>query len=685
MIIDKLIKNSILFLFFLLIVPQIKAQDKYELVDIRFEGNSVFSNSTLADVIYSKSTPWWFWKFLNSFTSFGKAPAFFDSLYINDDIAALNSFYNNNGFFKPVFGYSYEIDTAKYEAVLTYFIEENSPSYYGLTTIHGIKSIYQPLKDEVIGALSFDSSAWYSESFVRDKINSAILMLENNGYMLARFDSTVIFVDTISNRTELDIYISSGRRYQIGDIIVEKSGEGNNLVDSQLLKDIVGISQFDYYSLERTRQSQVRLYRTGLFSTVTIVPVVSDTSGSFVPLKISGNIGLLNEISPEIIMNNQQNTFTLGLKTGYDRKNFLGYARKLSVSGSFGIRDFFKTDFPNIIKKFSVDDTTLLGYFDGRIKIEQPYIFNRPIFGTLETYITINKDNYSNSRNYGGKLSFEFEMPRHTFISYLTAYYNLEGVDETYFLSKFFANQYNIEIGDLIYKSTLSIIGVDARSSKTDDLLFPTKGYNLSILFEEANSIPFFISKISGSEQEDPSFYKALLTSAFYYAINQNKNSIVAQKLKVGYIQTYKGSAFEIPSTRKFFSGGSNSVRGWRARQLSPSTIIPLDVNSNEIGSIILGGGTFMIEGSTEWRFKDPSDLGFALFVDYGNSFEGYDSFRFDQIAVAAGLGARYYTAFAPFRVDFGFKVYDPEDRRSFFKKSFFSAMEFHFGIGEAF
>lgn len=685
MILFRLFKYYLFLILVLTCINPLNAQEKFELTGIKFEGNSIFSSSTLSDVIYSKSTPWWFWKFLNSFTSLGKAPVFFDSLYINNDIIALKNFYNNNGFFQPNFEYSYIIDSIKKSANLTYFVTENSPSYYRNIQIHGINTVYQPLKAEILSVLAFEKTSRYSESNVREKINSVVLMLENNGYMLAKFDSTVIFVDTISSRTDLDIYISTGRRYQIGEMVVEKTGEGSHLVDAQLLRDIVGFQPFDYYSLEKTRQSQVRLYRTGLFSSVMIIPLISDTTGTRVPLKISGNIGFLNEISPEIIMNNQQNTFTLGFKTGYDRKNFLGDARKLSLIGSFGIRDFFKTDFPNLIQKFSVDDTTLLGFFEGRVKIEQPYLFNRPIFGTLETYLTINKDNSSNSRNFGGKLSFEYEMPSHTFISYLTTYYNLEVVDETFFINRLFKDLYNIQVDDLKYRSTLSIIGADARSSKTDNLLFPTRGYNISILFEEANSIPYFISKLSGKKQESPSFYKALLTSAFYYSINKNENSIVAQKIKVGYIQPYNGSVEDIPSTRKYYSGGSNSIRGWRARQLSPVTSVPIDVGTVEIGTIIRGGGTFMFEGSTEWRFKDPSDIGFAAFVDYGNSFEGYESFRYDEIAVAAGLGARYYTSFAPFRVDFGFKIYDPEDRKSFFKKSFFSAMEFHFGIGEAF
>ena len=91
------------------------------------------------------------------------------------------------------------------------------------------------------------------------------------------------------------------------------------------------------------------------------------------------------------------------------------------------------------------------------------------------------------------------------------------------------------------------------------------------------------------------------------------------------------------------------------------------------------------MEGSTEYRLRFLENFGATLFLDYGNTFNGFENLSFNQIAVAAGFGFRYYTAIAPFRIDFGFKVYDPNDRRSFLKKQFFNIMEFHFGIGEAF
>lgn len=652
--------------------------DKYELSKINFVGNNYFSSSTLSDVIFLKESPAWLWKFLNSISSsIGKEPIYFDSLIIRDDLRALSDYYNNNGFFKSKVSYFYEIDTSKKEVTLTYQIQEGYFSTYRKIDLLGLNNLPSEYKSEIKNMLSIDSTKRFQQSVVKENINSIINFLQNNGYMLGKFDSTLVYRDTINYKADLEIYFNANNKYAISSIFVEKSGEGSPSVESDLLVDIVGIKKGDLYSLEKHRQSQVRLFRTGLFNSISVLPSIQDTSGNWVPLKISGNIGAMNELAPEIIMNNQQNTFNLGLGLSYARKNFLGDARKLTLNGSFGLEDFFQVNFGRLFKNFSINDTSLIGYVETRLRIEQPYFLNKPIFGILEGYFNITKENLLRSRVYGAKLSFEFEMPTYTFISFLTTYYNLEVVDVNVDLSRTGLAAYfkNFQLN-----STLSVIGADIRSSKVDNPLFPSTGHNLSVIIEEANFFPFLVSKIFNYKYNRTSFYKSLFTFSWYALSNKRKTSVFALKFKTGYIQAYSGSNSNIPETRKFFSGGSNSIRGWRARELRPETFsyfvtIP----------VVNLGGNFLLEGSLEFRRKFSESMGFALFLDYGNTFSGYKEFRFDMLTVAAGTGIRYYTDFAPFRIDFGFKTYDPYVKKNMFKRRLIDIMEFHFGIGEAF
>jgi outer membrane protein insertion porin family len=670
------LKNPVItyFIFFLLTtVAYSQEEGRYELNKISFVGNSKISQTDLRKTIYSTETPWWFWKFINTFTSFGNEPSYFDSLNLNEDKRALQAFYTANGFFQATFDSDYKIDTVQKTVDLTFIIEEGAPSNLGKVIIHGIETLPTDLRENTLSKLSFDVNKRYSQAVVQENIEKMLVELENNGYMLATFDSTIIIKDTINNLADIKTYIRPGKRYIIDSLEVVTAGEGSPYVENELLSRIVGIKKGDIYSIEKIRQSQVRLYRTGLFSSVIITPNVGDTVGNYVPLSVNGTIGLMNELAPEIILNNQQNAFNAGLGGMYTRKNFLGNARKLTVSGQFGLSDFINAAIFTLPKKFFNNDTTVSGFVEAKTRIEQPYIFNRPIFGILENYGSIQKELNISSYRFGGKLSFEFELPSYTFINFLTAYYNLEYVKEIFITKDF----------ELSLNQTLSILGADLKATKTDNPLFPTKGYNFSFLMEDANVIPFLYAEINGQTLRDAAFFKLLLSSAYYLPANNIKTAVVGLKLKIGQIQSYHGDQYKIPSTRRFFAGGSNSIRGWKTRGLNPSYIITDAQDSTQ--SYFVEGGKFLLESSVEYRYRFFENMGTALFVDFGNSWDNANLFRFDGIALAAGVGLRYYTAIAPFRIDFGFKVYDPADRRSFFKKTFWQLMEFHFGIGEAF
>ncbi len=648
-----------------------QTRQQYELNSISFSGNTKVSSGNLEQIIYTVESPVWLWKFINSFSGFGAPPVYFDSTTIQYDMRALSEYYTSNGFFQAEFNYSYTLDSVEKVANLRYEISEGVQSKYGEIEFFGFPREDPGLVAEAVKGFPADSTMFFNQSVVKAGIDNITVFFENNGYMLARFDSTIILRDTVSNRAHLQIYLFLGKKYSISSLSVEKKGEGSDAVEDEMLIRLVGIKNGETYNLERIRLSQVRLYRTGLFSSVALNPLFSDTVNSTVPLMISGTIGNIHELSPEILMNNQSNTFNVGAGGIFVKKNFLGEARKLSISGSAGYRDIFRTNFDRMFKTFSLQDTTIKGYVDAAFRIEQPYIFNRPILGTFETYFRINKEDNSNKRNYGGKLSLEFELPRYTFINFITAYYNLEVADEL-FPSISGIKQIN---------KTLSILGADLRSSHVDNPLFPTKGYNFSFLVEEANLLDYGVTNLFGSEFNGTLFYKTAITGAYYFSLNRNLTSVLGVKLKTGHLQAYAGDDAGIATTRRYTAGGSNSIRGWAARQLAPAEIRVLD---NE--QVIVQGGNFILEGSVELRMKVFGDFGYAAFVDYGNVWKNHTRFNIPEVAVAGGLGLRYYSPFAPFRIDFGIKVYDPYDKRPISRKKFFGElMEYHFGIGEAF
>ncbi|PJA98959.1 MAG: hypothetical protein CO128_05050 [Ignavibacteriales bacterium CG_4_9_14_3_um_filter_30_11] len=646
--------------------------EEYELKSVKFEGNEEYSSSILDYVIYSQESPWWFWKFVHSITGFSRGTSYYDSTNVPRDIETLKGYYFSNGFFKVEVTSNVEIDTTSKKVWITYFINENKPSLYGKLKVLGLDDIPPEIYQSIESDIAIDSNKNYSQSVLASGIDKAYSTLLNTGFMLASFDSTLIYLDTLMNKANVDAYFTTGKRYKIDTVIIEKSGVGADLVEDSLLQKISGFEQGDFYDLDKIRLNQIRLFRTGLFNTVSLSGVKKDTVGNFVPLKLNGNIGLMNELSPEIIINNQQNAFNLGLGATYIRKNFFGEARKMTISTSFGVQDIFQVNFGDIFKNFSFRDTTLLGYVDARIIFEQPYLFGRNIYGIWENYATINKQNTYNNTIYGTKLTFEFEMPRYTFINFLSLFYNLEQSNEIY-------RTYN----DSLSIKTISALGINFGTTTIDSLLFPTKGYNLSFQIEEANSLPYLITKLRGNDYDGALFYKILMTFSNYIDISHKRTSILAFKTKVGHVQAYVGDYSGIPINRTFYAGGSNSVRGWRANELVPKGTPAL--RSGIIQGPNVKGGTFLLESSLEFRYRFLNYYGITLFADAGNSWLGYKQFRWDDVAIAVGVGFRYYTLVAPLRIDFGFKFYDPNDRRFIFDKKFWGNFVLQFGIGEAF
>jgi outer membrane protein insertion porin family len=353
------------------------------------------------------------------------------------------------------------------------------------------------------------------------------------------------------------------------------------------------------------------------------------------------------------------------------------------------LADILNQNLANVFRAPENKDTSFQGYFALSSKIEQPHLFNSSIKGSLEFYFFTMTLFRVNINALGVKVGFDFELPDYSFINQLKTYYNSERYN---LLISLVQNTNN----DVIFNSLASLIGTELGSNKANDPFFPTNGYNLSLVLElgVANSMnkvndpglelalktQFPDAGINTSEVAY--FYKSQLSFSKYFPLALNNSSTIGVKFKTGYLHAFSGNQELIPPNKTFAAGGSNSVRGWRARQL-----VPIDTVTYS-GQIIPGsvmGGSFLLEGSFEFRKKISESLGYALFSDYGNTWNGLDLFRFNKLALAIGFGFRYYTSIIPFRLDFGFKLYDPASGKWIFKSTPFKTFELHFGIGEAF
>lgn len=695
-----------IFTFFLSASLAAQTNQKYQLTSVNFEGNEKISSSELKTIILSKESPGWFSQFLSKFSSLGNKAVYFDSLLIPLDIKTLKEFYQSRGYFKAKITSHYTLDSSDESATLTFKINESKPLHFKSFTLKGMQIVAGEYVEQFEEYRKVDTTMVYQNAIVEDKRNFILTFLRDNGYMLAKAGQPTVIVDTIKNFVDVSLGFDAGKRYKIGEIYTKRTGKGIDLVDDDLLKEIVGIKPGTWYSNYEIQRGQVRLFRTNLFTSAAIMSVVSDTVGNVVPLNINADINQMHELSPEIIMNNEDNTFNLGLALNFLKKNFLGDARKFTTIGSVAAQNISE-----FVKHPTFADSTFYGYADIRMGIEQPFLFGKQITTKFEIYLTSQKRKVDyDSKLYGGKLSLDFDLPQKTYVNSLSGYLNIERSEYDYkvpylrsTLKRFYLNSGVSErIADsisvlyvsknFISKSTNALIGVNFGANKTNDAFFPTAGYSLSFLMEDANSIPYLISRIFNTDFVRPLFFKTVITSTFFPQIYSSKTDAFGMKLKLGQIFTYRGEKTEIPLNQRLYSGGSNSVRGWGTRELyTQGDQFNLGANPTQDDLKAFAEGTasgqfFLFEGSIETRNRLFGNFGSALFVDFGNTWNDFKEFRFNELAVAAGFGIRYYSDFFPIRIDIGMKIYDPRDGKTITQKVFWSdTFQFHIGIGEAF
>ncbi|MBU2585361.1 MAG: hypothetical protein KKH32_08515, partial [Bacteroidetes bacterium] len=177
------------------------AEEKFELTSIEFEGNEFASSSLLESIILSKESPVWFWKFLNSFTSLGKEPIYFDSSLIQTDLKILKSYYNDNGFFRAEMESSYELDAAKLTAKVKFFIRENIRSQISSYEYIGLKkeNIGDWLFKKILDEKKIEVNTPFSREMIESDIYRVLDELKSYGFMLAERGKAIVTIDTVSN------------------------------------------------------------------------------------------------------------------------------------------------------------------------------------------------------------------------------------------------------------------------------------------------------------------------------------------------------------------------------------------------------------------------------------------------------------------------------------------------------
>ncbi len=126
--------------------------------------------------------------------------------------------------------------------------------------------------------------------------------------------------------------------------------------------------------------------------------------------------------------------------------------------------------------------------------------------------------------------------------------------------------------------------------------------------------------------------------------------AVLALRLRLGAIEPVFGSdRSDVPIFKRFFSGGSNSVRGFDYQELGPR-----DANGEPLGGLTL------TESTAELRFPIWRFLEGVTFFDAGQVARGPFAFDPDDLYYSAGPGLRVRTPLGALGLDWGYLLRRP-------------------------
>lgn len=642
---------------------------------ISFEGNKTFTGKNLRDIMLTRQSPAAVWRFLYGFGHLiGDSAQYLDPLVLRADLQRIRQFYLDNGFRYVQVDSSLNYDLKDASVDITVKIKEGPAAYVTAVKYHGVADTTKKFNQLLRNDPAISDGERYSANRVDAEVQRVVNLLQNDGYAYAGKDSIVVTglsISTDTVRTRVDLYFHSGKQFRWGSISILPLDSGRVPFEKKIVLREMLFKPGDIYDAAKKTESEQRLYALNMFDYARVITPEKQPAKDSLPGVISLRPRPTHEITPELLMNDENNAFNFGGGLGYLHRDFLGDARLLSINTSLLLQSFQLVTFSSRV----LGDTVTVGRIDATAQLTQPYFFSNATSLSWGVSFLVDKE----------KPYLQLVLRNKVRVSDRLAQYTTAYLDWDIERAKVDSLQAIPLPPGLETPQFNSILSFTLQRNKTNDPFSPTSGFFNLMTIEEGGVLPNLIHSIfKHSDFPYAQYWKITLLGKWFFSLNENavNPNVFAMKAKVGYAQEYgtyeQNLTGPIPLNYRFFAGGSGSIRGWRTRELG-------DVPAPEYG------GNMLVETNFEDRFHLVGDFGGVYFVDAGNLWNSYKQITLKTIAAATGFGLRYNTFFGPLRVDFGFRLYDPEapaGQQFIFQKTgqeLLRQMVVHFGILQAF
>ena len=514
------------------------------------------------------------------------------------------------------------------------------------------------------------------------------------GYADALIDTSSV-VNEAARTAQVQFRLVANHLTTIGTIVIA----GTEKIAPRTVLNSLSFREGDLYRRSALIESQRNLYESNLFKLAAID--VPQTFDSVKTVNVLLREAPLREARVSFGFNTVDYFQTEARYTNY---NLLGGARRLDVTGTVGNLLAGSLNGKGIFHQQNAD-TSITGSaadflqptWQTSISLMQPAFLSG-----VKNALSVSAFAHRRSlpavvidRGYGGNLTFTRAVGVRAPVS-LTYRFEVTRVEAN---APYFCVNFGVcdttTIGALVGHHRLSPLTLLGQVDRSDQPLNPTTGYRAQVQLEHASRVTV----------SDYAYNRAYGEGALYTRLG-GKTSVLAMHLRLGFVRPMAGLTGDavLHPRKRFYAGGSQSVRGYGENQLGPRILTlpqqylinardvngnPCDITSEAIRRCdpntaadsggqkgIVGddkfmarplGGTSLVEASVEYRFPLPllTSLQGAVFVDGAavgervlNPLAGVSTLA-DLVrghaAITPGFGIRYISPVGPIRVDMGF------------------------------
>ena len=560
--------------------------------------------SELEPYLLTQNRPWW--------QAWASRPPF-DPVALETDMERIPTLYRDHGYYAAQASYSLQWNRQHDAVRIRIDVEEGPPTRLESWGVD-------------LSELPGGNAAWHEE------LTKGLPLLPGDIFTLKRYGSAKqLLLDRLADRGFPDATLSGGgdvdaakatatvwwrvhpgARIVVGDIRIE----GLSSVNEELVRRELTFHPGDTYSGAALERTQRAIYELGLFLWVTVAPVtdagggVADRGTSLTPdAQLARPILItVRERKPRSVRFGvgYGTEDSLRLQGGWIDRNLLGRADRLEM----------KTQYSSLAST-------------AQVTLREP---RWPVADTV-TLLSVKLENDTppayDARTASARLGFERLLAEH-WRGRLA--YNVEwtSVHDVPSITK-------VLFSDPDRRFLLTFFELGLRWDTTDDALDPTRGTWLDVSVDPA-------AAAIGSQL---SYVKWLVEGRVFAPIGP---TVLASRLRLGTMVPFGSTtAADLPVTELFYSGGSDSVRGYGYQRLGP-----IGAEGEAVG------GASLLEGSVEVRFPIWSALRGVVFVDAGQLSLQAWAWRPASLLYASGVGLRYKTPLGPVRFDVGLPLNPP-------------------------